>query len=111
MQVPAQAAEDLLAQPVAVAGDFGGVVLVAVAFDAEREDARMAGVPDADVDPVPGGADLRCDLVSPGADDAMTDSSNGDSASPPVLGVQGEGGDAAGGVVEVAAQVPDALPW
>ena len=44
VQVPAEAAEDFLAEPVAVAGDFGGVVLVAVAFDAERVDAGVAGV-------------------------------------------------------------------
>ena len=68
VEVPAEAAEDLLAEPVPVAGDFGGVVLVAVAFDAEGVDARVIGVADADVDAVSGGADLRGELVSPGPD-------------------------------------------
>jgi hypothetical protein len=70
VEVPAEAAEDFLAEPVAVAGDFGGVVLVAIAFDAEGVDAGVVGVADADVDAVSGGADLRGELVSPGVDDA-----------------------------------------
>ena len=70
VEVPAEAAEDFLAEPVPVAGDFGGVVLVAVAFDAKGVDAGVIGVADADVDAVSGGADLRGELVSPGPDDA-----------------------------------------
>src|SRR5262249_40041947 len=69
VQVPAQVAEHLLAEPVAVAGGPGRVVLVAVTFDAQGVHAGMAGVVDADVDAVPGGADLRGKHVSPGADD------------------------------------------
>ena len=70
VEVPAEAAEDFLAEPVPVTGDSGGVVLVAVAFDAEGVDAGVIGVADADVDAVSGGADLRGELVSPGPDDA-----------------------------------------
>jgi hypothetical protein len=70
VQVPAQVTEHFLADPVAVAGGPGGVVLVAVTFDAQGVDAGMAGVVDADVDAVPGGADLGGERVSPGTDDA-----------------------------------------
>src|SRR5215831_5024351 len=70
VQVPAQVAEYLLAEPVTVAGGPGGVVLVAVAFDAQRVHAGVAGVVDADVDAVPGGADPGGEPVPPGADDA-----------------------------------------
>ena len=70
VEVPAEAAEDFLAEPVPVAGDFGGVVLVAVTFDAKSIDAGLIGVLDADVDAISGGADLRGELVSPGPDDA-----------------------------------------
>src|SRR5262249_51507126 len=69
VQVPAQVAEYLLAEPVAIAGGFGRAVLVAVAFDAQGVHARVAGVVDADVDAVPGGADPWRKAVSPRADD------------------------------------------
>ena len=106
VQVPTQVPEHLLTKPVAVAGGPGGVVLVAVAFDAEGVHAGMAGVVDADVDAVPGGADPRGEAVSPGADD-LDDGVFERGFGVTVGAADGrERGSAAGGVVKITAQVP-----
>src|SRR4030095_13996980 len=88
------------------AGGPGGVVLVAVAFAAESVHAGMAGIVDADVDAVPGGADPWGEAVSPGADD-LDDGvfERGFGVTTGAADAR-EGGRAAGGVVEITAQVP-----
>ena len=69
VEVPAEATEDFLAEPIPVAGDFGGVVLVAVTLDAKSIDAGLIGVVNANVDAISSGADLRGELVPPRPDD------------------------------------------
>src|SRR6185436_7534040 len=66
VKLPAEAAQDGLAQPVAVARPPGIMVVGAVALDAEKITAGRRRVDDRKVDPVPAASDLGFDLV-PGA--------------------------------------------
>jgi hypothetical protein len=66
VEAPVKPTQDLVAEPVAVAGDLGGVVHESVTLHAKHVYAGMVGVVDADVDPIAGCADLGRDLVAPG---------------------------------------------
>src|SRR6056297_2917186 len=68
MEPPAQPLEDLLAQPIPVPARLGGMIARAIALHAEDETIRPVGMPNAEIDPIAGGAHLRDNLATKGLD-------------------------------------------
>jgi hypothetical protein len=68
VELPPESTQDLVTQPVAIAGGWRRVVLVAIAFDPESEYTWASGMSDPDVDAESCGADLRLDGVAPRKD-------------------------------------------